>query len=129
MPEKVAVNPHHIYQIGMLFTCLCRKSRMWTNSVRSVPMLLKYFNAEIPKYFKGFCSDEFCGYCGGYTKTMENGVKFQGKEIDRYGCPNCIQNQDILSNNFDKTPEEDTVWLIDWYSKHLGEIKSPVKLL
>jgi hypothetical protein len=128
-PSKVAINPEHIYPIGMLFVCFCAKSRMWTNSIRSVKNLTAFLTGETPRYMRGFCNDEFCGYCGKHIKPLENGVNFMGKNIDRYGCPWCPQNQAIMCNSWDKTPEDDTAWLVDWYGKRQDEIENPIKLL
>ena len=51
---EVVENPNHIYSIGQLFSCRCKSSSLWTNSIRNVKNLVNYLNKSsdnIPKNY------------------------------------------------------------------------------
>jgi hypothetical protein len=123
----------HMYPIGQLYSCACRKSKIFTNTVRNSKELLKFINKETERYYNGFCNDKRCGNCFTYIQPLENGVpvppdmkisKFE-RRADRYGCPKCIDNQEILiiGQGFMPEGENTTNKFIEFYTKHKDKLK------
>jgi len=121
MKEAGEVNVQHIWSPGMLFTCNCGKSGVWTNSIRNMDefvAVVKGTKTTYPKdaYTAGLCNDRFCPFDGGYVRVTVNGFESRwhpGKYYDLYGCDigekGDKHNQSIVYN-FDAeldVPEED----------------------
>jgi len=133
----------HMYPIGQLFVCDCQKSKIFTNTIRDVNNFLQYVEGNKSEYYNGFCNDKRCGNCFNYIQTLRNGVSVPYKmEInkgssfslaDRFGCPKCPDNQNILKiggtpallPEGDKTNE----YFIDFYRKHKNEVENLYKKL
>lgn len=123
MATTIKVNPKHIYRLGQLFDCECGTARCWTNSVRNPQELLAHFETNAP-YRRGFCNDMFCPYCAKYLYPLKNGYEFEGKRWDLYGCQKCEQNRMVMGN--DRIPEGSELELVNWYKRHLNELKAGI---
>jgi hypothetical protein len=128
--ESMINNPKHIYNPGQLLICSCRKSRIWTNSVRNLDSLLSYFRGKSNtwgevKYTHGFCNDKFCGYTFDFLYPLKNGIKVPGYNIgfDRFGNPNVPDNQDIAINIRWEHQEGQTQNILEWYRARLSELE------
>lgn len=130
------IKGRHMYPIGQLFECDCKKSRIFTNTIRDVPKLLDYIEGKKSDYSSGFCNDKLCGYCFSGIQTLRNGVAVPyGMEInrtstptlaDRFGCPKCKDNQNIITvGRSALLPEGDNTnnYFIDFYTKNKNKIK------
>lgn len=129
-PISLEENPKHIYNKGTMFSCKCRKSKIWTNSIRNEDNLASFLKKQCDRYYNGFCNDLFCGYCFHYVQNLQSGINYKGKHpfysddypdirerADQYGCEKCQQNQNILvwRRKFDPEEEKSTNKLIDFY--------------
>lgn len=116
----IVENPNHIYTTGILYNCNCKKSSIWTNSVRNEDNLIKFLKGESDRYYNGFCNDLFCGKCFNYVYPLKNGYPYQGHNLDLYGCKNCDNKNivvDIRSN--DPEGESTTKKFIEIYRRLL----------
>ncbi len=108
--------------------CRCGKSQIFSNSVRNKQNLLDFFVGKCDRH-RGFCSDLFCGKClKEYIQPLENGVTpppslHAIQKADRYGCPVCKENQNILIFGDKKDPEGTPERLMNWYKRHLDDLK------
>jgi hypothetical protein len=129
VPTKIAINPKHIYMIGQYFTCDCKQSSLWTNSIRNEEKLLAFLKGESERYYNGFCNDDFCGFCYSAVQPLQNGFPWNGKRYDRYGCALCKQNDKILVDGSLKTAEgaAGTKEIMNWYEKMLPHWEKLVK--
>ena len=117
----------HMYPIGQLLVCSCKKSRIFTNTIRNLYNFIEYCEGERKNYTNGFCNDKKCGYCFAYLNPVKNGVDIPGYRADQYGCAkNCENNQEILLVGQNNLPEKDstTMFFIDFYKKHLEKVKN-----
>lgn len=122
----VSENLRHIYHIGQYWFCNCKKSRIWTNSVRSEKRFLEYLLKKEDRYTNGFCNDMFCGYCYAPIYPLKNGVPpIHGRvQADLFGCKKCKDNQNIQIWWGDLLKEGKEEELVEWYKKpsHLQEL-------
>lgn len=118
-------NEKHIYDRGMMFLCPCEKSRVWTNSIRSLDHFLQCVNDPAQEYRRGFCNDTFCGYCFNYLQPLKNGFLYGGRRTDRWGCETCAVNQLIIVDAERKDYEgaASTKKLFDLYKSRAAEIE------
>ena len=120
----VTFNPKHFFNPGQLFRCQCQKSQLWTNSVRYPEELVIYCdNKPVENFTKdpeawGFCNDPFCPYCWGDFRPLQNGYIYRGKHTDRYGCPQCTQNQNVILIGDKLGETEGQKYLAQWYKQH-----------
>ena len=117
-PIGIEENSSHIYNIGQIWSCDCKKSRIWTNSIRGEQELLDFYDGKTDRYSKGFCNDKYCPVCWGYVQPIKNGIEvnWSDRRYDRYGCMRCKGNQNIAMNTFLEDSENDGVQrLILWY--------------
>lgn len=124
----------HMFPVGQLFECSCKKSKVFTNTIRNIENLLEYIDGKRPNYSNGFCNDKKCGKCFAYITPLFNGVNVP-KEMelsihdiraDRYGCLKCPENQNILIIGQAFLPEGDKTssQFIDFYTKHKNKIET-----
>lgn len=121
----IIINPRHIYDVGQMRTCKCKKSKVWTNSVRNEVRLLAFLNGETDRYTNGFCNDKFCGYCFDHLYPLKNGVDAPwpaANRMDRYGCTKG-HNENILINGFQEGKELDTPPILAWYRDRKPELE------
>ena len=118
-PVNITENPRHIYNVGQEWECGCKKSKIWTNSIRNENALLDFLDGKSKLYYQGFCNDMFCPSCWGYIQPVKNGISvpWTAQSLDRYGCRRCKDNQDIAFNLSGDTDESGNVQhLIKFYS-------------
>jgi hypothetical protein len=111
----------HMYPIGQLLVCSCKKSKIFTNTIRNITNLLDYYKGNIKNYTNGFCNDKKCGYCFSYLNPLEDGVDIKDFRADKYGCTkNCVNNQELLIVGGNNLPEGDNTvhFFIDFYKKY-----------
>lgn len=118
----------HMYPIGQLLVCSCKKSRIFTNTIRDVKDFIDYCEGRTKNYFDGFCNDKKCGYCFAYLNPILNGVPVPNTEYraDQYGCvKKCSDNQNLLLVGQNNLPEgeETTKLFVDFYKNHLELVK------
>lgn len=114
----VRENPKHIYKLGQFFICFCKKSCLWTNSIRNENNLSQFLDGK-RKFHSGFCNDLFCPNCWSYIQPLENGFKYENRSSDRFGCSNCPDNQQILLFPGKLIPESSgSAYFSDWYGSH-----------
>lgn len=122
----VSENVRHIYHIGQYWLCNCKKSRVWTNSIRNEKRFLDYLLKKEDHYTNGFCNDLFCGHCYSPIQALKNGVDqiYGDVRADLFGCKRCADNQNIqfLIGSFLKEGKE--VEIEDWYRRpqHVQEL-------
>lgn len=127
----------HMYPIGQLLECNCKKSKIFTNTIRNVERLLQYINKETAYYSNGFCNDKKCGYCFDYIMPLKNGIdvpsemqiSIHNERADRCGCMKCKDNQNILLVGKGFLPEKSdtTKHFIDFYTKHKDRVEKLYK--
>jgi hypothetical protein len=122
----------HMYPIGQLLLCGCKKSRIFTNTIRKVDNLIDYCEGNRKVYTNGFCNDKKCGYCFGYLNPITNGIDVPDMNFraDKYGCSkNCRDNQELLIVGKLNLPEKDSTvnYFIEFYMKHLNKVKELYK--
>jgi len=121
----------HMYPIGQLLICGCKKSRIFTNTIRNVNSFIEYCEGEKHNYTNGFCNDKKCGYCFSYINPILNGVNILNFRADKYGCSkNCKDNQELLLVSKLNLPENDDTnnSFIDFYKKNLEKVKELYKM-
>jgi hypothetical protein len=122
----VTENNKHIYNIGQYWFCNCKKSRIWTNSIRNPKRFVDYLLKKEDRYTNGFCNDLFCGHCYSPVYPLKNGVSpIRGTvNADLYGCKRCKDNQNIqmLLGEFLREGKEQDIE--EWYKRpsHLQEL-------
>lgn len=122
IPMGITPNYKHFYTYGFSYVCKCKKSSVWSNSIRDIKELSKHLLDGSQPYTNGFCNDAFCGHCFGYLLALKNGVSTPlfNNRADRFGCKNCPENQDILIDGHLREPEGEstTKRFIQRYSRH-----------
>jgi hypothetical protein len=129
----------HMFPVGQLFECSCKKSKVFTNTIRNIENLLNYIEGNISNYYNGFCNDKKCGTCFNYLTPLLNGVdvpkemelSIHDTRADRYGCLKCPDNQNILLIGQAFLPEGDKTsnQFIDFYTKHKQKVEALYKKL
>lgn len=133
----------HMYPIGQLFKCDCQKSKIFTNTIRDTAKLLEYIEGKREDYHNGFCNDKKCGNCFENILPLKNGVLVpddmeinKGASVvfaDRYGCPRCKDNQNILTLGGTPAllPEGDKTndFFIDFYTKNKNKVEELYQLI
>ena len=125
----VSINPEEKTP-GQLVKCTCGKSKIWTNRIRNTDNLLKFFAGQVPKYTNGFCNDKWCAYCFKWPASINcvaNGIPKailgHRRDLDKYACVNCDQNDLIYMDTSLEGKEMDTGPILNWYKNHLIELK------
>lgn len=115
---KLIENPKHVYNPGIFYECNCKKSTIWTNSVRNEESLISFLEGKSDRYYRGFCNDLFCGKCFNYFLPLKNGYPYQGERLDLYGCSKC-NNKNVVINIRLNDPEggKTTNKLIETYKR------------
>ena len=136
--HSIQENEYHIYNVGLLYTCQCGKSRIWTNSIRNLDRFLDFLDGKPDRYrgenryTNGFCNDLYCGYLsehkrGGIVYVLQNGAELPGdpQRYDRYGCNLHEANQQIFVDRFKFHPENDesTKKLIEIFRPYRNELE------
>jgi hypothetical protein len=129
----------HMFPIGQLFECVCKKSKVFTNTIRNIENLLEYIDGNRSSYYNGFCNDRKCGYCFNYLTPLLNGVDVSkdmelsthDTRADRYGCLKCPENQNILIVGQAFLPEGDKTsnHFIEFYTKNKDKVEALYKKL
>lgn len=122
-PQNITRNPKHIYPVGIMYLCPCKKSRIWTNSIRNEDALIEFFNGKTSYYMQGFCNDLFCGYTFDYIECLKNGIEVPGyrERFDLFGNPSHPVNKRIAFKNF--ADDSGSKNIEKWYKEHLGELE------
>lgn len=129
VPTVIAFNPEEKAP-GQLMKCACGKSRIWTNRIRNVDNLIRFFKKEVPKYTNGFCNDKWCAYCFTWPASIDcvktglsKALLQHYRDLDQYACRNCDQNNLIYMDTSLEGGETDTLPIIKWYENHVLELK------
>jgi hypothetical protein len=132
LPTAIVWNPHHIYNVGTMFTCRCDKSKVWTNSIRNEKAYLDFINGKTQRYFQGFCNDLFDGFdLARPLYPLENGISVAGERVraDRYGSNKAgSKNTQIAVWHRNEDGETDgPVSLTNFYRKFQDKIEDLVR--
>lgn len=127
-PIGISISKNHLYPIGQDWSCGCGKSKIWANSIRNEKAFVSHVESGTP-YYQGICNDKRCGYCSSWIFPLQNGVEVPGinQRMDRYGCKNCQQNQNIIMDTFKELPENGNKIIEEWYKNRVEDIKGLIK--
>lgn len=82
-PRFLSKTPRHYFPWGIMYTCECGNSSIWTNSVRNHEEFKKVVLQGVPLDdifgVSGFCNDIFCGECFKNIIPLKNGLWFIDK--------------------------------------------------
>jgi len=123
-------NRKHIYNIGIMYSCNCGESKIWTNSVRNESALLEHFEGNTDHYYQGFCNDKFCGICYMPLIPLKNGYILPGdnQPYDRYGCITQQHNDKVLIDGWKEDREGETLGIQKWYQANKNKLESFVAM-
>jgi len=92
-PQSFSRNSNHHFPWGIVYTCGCGKSGLWTNSIRGpkefMDVVFKNVKVMNSTAEKGFCNDLFCPFCLAYVQVLKNGL-----EMDSLNKPAAYANKD-----------------------------------
>lgn len=138
-PMDLAVNPHHLYPIGIIYRCgaPCNRTRIWTNSIRGgqrgYAALLDYLEYRTDSNIHGVCNDQYCAKCWGYVQCLKNGYSVPGahRRADLFGCPKpeCDNRYAAWTDRYDEeNPDVDDdrsyYSFYRFYLRHLPQLKT-----
>jgi len=88
LPKSFSTNPKHHFPWGIVYECSCKKSQLWTNSIRGrrefMDIVFGNAVAENSGNMSGFCNDLFCPICFSYVAVLKNGLYMDGNKPVAY---------------------------------------------
>ena len=83
-PKSFSRNPKHHFPWGINYFCDCKKSGLWTNSIRGEKEFMEIiFGDRLPKNSSaedGFCNDLYCPFCFKLVGCLKTGLMLNAQD-------------------------------------------------